>query len=114
MARAKPVIFTRLIDGTLLRRRPDGSFAPVRSASDRDRIARWTEAEIEQMARSDLDHPALDDSFWEGVERLPRKEAISIKLDDDVLAFFRQQGRGYQTRINAVLRRYVQSQRKAG
>ena len=52
--------------------------------------------------------------FWKGVDRLPRKEAISIKLDDDVLAFFRKQGRGYQTRINAVLRRYMQAQRKAG
>ena len=66
------------------------------------------------MAASDPDHPALDTDFWKGVERLPRKEAISIKLDDDVLAFFRTQGRGYQTRINAVLRRYVQAQRKAG
>jgi uncharacterized protein (DUF4415 family) len=31
-----------------------------------------------------------------------------------VLAFFRRQGRGYQTRINAVLRRYMQAQRKVG
>ena len=35
-------------------------------------------------------------------------------LDEDVLAFFRSQGRGYQTRINAVLRRYMRAQRKAG
>ena len=104
MAPAKPINFTRLSDGTLLRRRRDGSFAPVRSKSDRTRIARW----------SDPDHPALDDEFWQAVDRLPRKEAISIKLDDDVLAFFRKQGRGYQTRINAVLRRFMQARRKAG
>lgn len=114
MAHAKPIVFTRLADGTVLRRRPDGSFRAVRSKSDLGRIARWTDAEIERMATSDTDHPTLDAEFWRGVDKLPRKEAISIKLDHDVLAFFRKQGRGYQTRINAVLRRYVQSQRKAG
>jgi uncharacterized protein (DUF4415 family) len=37
-----------------------------------------------------------------------RKEHISLRIDADVLAFFRRQGRGYQTRINAVLRSYVE------
>ena len=114
MTDVKPTTFTRLADGTLLRRRPDGSFQPVRSRSDRVQIGRWTDAEIEKMASSDPDHPPLDAAFWKGVDKLPRKEAISIKLDDDVLAFFRRQGRGYQTRINAVLRRYMHAQRKAG
>src|SRR5262245_19016891 len=114
MAKGKPIVFTRLADGTLLRRQPNGTFRPVRGKSDRSRLARLTETQIEEMAASDPDHPALDASFWKDVDRLPRKEAISIKLDDDVLSFFRRQGRGYQTRINAVLRRYVQSQRKAG
>ena len=114
MRHAKPITFTRLADGTLLRRRPDGSFRPVRSKSDRGRIKQWTDAEVERMAASDTDHPALDAAFWKGVDALPRKEAISIKLDGDVLAYFRKQGRGYQTRINAVLRRYMQLQRKAG
>ncbi len=114
MASVKPIVFTRLADGTLLRRKADGSFRPVRSRTDRTRIARMTDAQIEKMATSDPDHPALDDDFWRGVEKLPRKEAISIKLDGDVLAFFRKQGRGYQTRINAVLRRYMDARRKAG
>jgi uncharacterized protein (DUF4415 family) len=114
MAKRKPITFTRLSDGTLLQRRSDGTFKPIRGKSDRARIRQWTDAEIEKMAASDPDHPALDAAFWKGVERLPRKEAISIKLDDDVLSFFRRQGRGYQTRINAVLRRYMQARRKAG
>jgi uncharacterized protein (DUF4415 family) len=114
MANAKLVVFTRLADGTLLQRRSDGTFKPVRDRSDRARIARWTDAEIEKMAASDPDHPPLDAEFWRMVDRPPRKEAISIKLDNDVLAFFRKQGRGYQTRINAVLRRFMQAQRKAG
>lgn len=37
------------------------------------------------------------------------KTPVSIRLDPDVLAFFKGQGRGYQTRINAVLRSYVQA-----
>jgi uncharacterized protein (DUF4415 family) len=35
----------------------------------------------------------------------PAKEAVSIRLDEDVLAWFKGQGSGYQTRINEVLRR---------
>ena len=114
MASVKPITFTQLADGTLLRRHSDGSFRPVRDKSDRTRIDQWTDAEIEKMAASDPDHPALDAAFWKGVDSLPQKEPISIKLDGDILAFFRKGGRGYQTRINAVLRRYVQAQRKAG
>jgi uncharacterized protein (DUF4415 family) len=114
MATVKPLTFTRLSDGTLLKRRADGSFQPIASKSNRARVDQWTDAEIEKMAKSDPDHPALDDAFWKGVDHLPQKEAISIKLDGDILEFFRKGGRGYQTRINAVLRRYVQAQRKAG
>ncbi len=40
----------------------------------------------------------------------PAKAAVSLWLDTDVLAFFKAQGRGYQTRINAVLRRYMEAQ----
>ena len=40
----------------------------------------------------------------------PAKAAISLRLDTDVLAFFKAQGRGYQTRINAVLRSYMEAQ----
>jgi uncharacterized protein (DUF4415 family) len=117
MSAAKPIVFTRLSDGTILQRRRDGSFRPVKDKTDYERLAKLSEAGIERMARSDPDHPGLDDEFWRLVDDIetPRsKQAISIKLDDDVLAFFRKQGRGYQTRINAVLRRYMQTRRKAG
>lgn len=114
MAASKPILFTRLADGTLLRRRADGSFQPVKDKTSRARLDQLTDAEIERASTSDPDHPPLDDEFWEGVDKIPAKEAISIKLDKDVLGFFRKQGRGYQTRINAVLRRYMQAQRKSG
>jgi hypothetical protein len=46
------------------------------------------------------------------VERL-RKEPISIRIDSDVLAWFRAQGDGYQSIMNAVLRSYVEHSRMA-
>ena len=39
----------------------------------------------------------------------PSKQIISVRIDRDVLAFFKSQGRGYQTRINAVLRSYMEA-----
>lgn len=52
--------------------------------------------------------PELDDEFWARAEVRPpvSKSAISIRLDDDVLEWFKAQGKGYQSRINAVLRAY--------
>ncbi len=35
------------------------------------------------------------------------KRAVSIRLDEDVIDFFKKEGKGYQTRINAVLRAYM-------
>jgi uncharacterized protein (DUF4415 family) len=44
----------------------------------------------------------------------PPKVPVGLKLDADVLRWFKSKGRGYQTRINTVLRRYMEAQRKAG
>jgi uncharacterized protein (DUF4415 family) len=41
-----------------------------------------------------------------GLKPIPAKAAISLRLDADVLEWFKAQGPGYQTRINAVLRAY--------
>ena len=40
------------------------------------------------------------------------KKAISIRVDEDVLDYFKKEGSGYQRRINAVLRSYMQQKRK--
>jgi uncharacterized protein (DUF4415 family) len=42
----------------------------------------------------------------------PRKKAISIRVDEDVLDFFKREGEGYQRRMNAVLRSYMQQKKK--
>jgi uncharacterized protein (DUF4415 family) len=58
--------------------------------------------------------PPLDASFFKEAElRMPRaKPVITIRLDPDLLDWFKAQGKGYQTRINAVLRMYMEAQRE--
>lgn len=60
------------------------------------------------------DIPKLDVAFFERAElRMPRpKKAVSLRLDPDVLEWFKEQGHGYQTRINAVLRMYKEAHQK--
>ena len=51
----------------------------------------------------------LDDAFFRDAEwRPPVKQPVTIRLDADVLDWFRSQGPGYQTRINRLLRRYME------
>lgn len=58
--------------------------------------------------------PELDEDFFrEAIVRLPEaKQLVSLRLDRDVLDWFRQQGKGYQTRINAVLQAYVRAHKR--
>ncbi|WP_323763859.1 BrnA antitoxin family protein [Marinovum sp.] len=53
----------------------------------------------------------VDWTSAELVEPEPKK-LISLRLDPDIIAFFRSEGKGYQTRMNAVLRSYMEAQRK--
>ena len=57
------------------------------------------------------DVPELDEAFFRNAKvRLPAgKQLVSLRIDRDVLDWFKQQGKGYQTRINAILRAYVQA-----
>ena len=52
--------------------------------------------------------PPLNESFWKNAVRNPYyrpvKQQLTVRLDADVVAWLRQQGRGYQTRLNKVLR----------
>ena len=47
-----------------------------------------------------------------GLKPVPRKVLLTLRVDRDVLDWYRRQGRGYQTRINALLRAYMQERRK--
>ena len=68
-----------------------------------------TDADIEAAIANDPDWADFKDVDWsEGVVIMPsKKKAISIRVDEDVLAFFKRGGDGYQGRMNAVLRSYM-------
>ena len=55
------------------------------------------------------DIPPLPESFWNNAVRnpfyRPVKQQLTVRLDADILAWLRRQGRGYQTRLNQVLRK---------
>lgn len=67
------------------------------------------------MKDSDIDYsdiPALGNEFFTKatVPWPPTKQQLTIRLDADVLAWLKSQGRGYQTRINRILRVVMESQ----
>jgi uncharacterized protein (DUF4415 family) len=74
-----------------------------------------SDEEIERIAANDPNGPPMSDEEWARARVIhPVKVPVGLKLDSDVLQWFKSRGRGYQTRINAVLRRYMEAQRKAG
>jgi len=85
-------------------------------------IRRATLAEINKMkddgllyeTRPDAAEKALPDEFWENAEPFipPDKTSVHLRLDSDVLDWFKRQGKGHLTRMNAVLRSYYEARRK--
>jgi uncharacterized protein (DUF4415 family) len=66
----------------------------------------------EEIDTSDI--PELGDRFWENAKMVvpTSKKAVSLRLDSDILDWFKSQGKGYQSTINNVLRTYVNHQQK--
>jgi uncharacterized protein (DUF4415 family) len=66
---------------------------------------------LESMPDGDIDYsdiPPLSDEFWKNAIRnpfyKPTKTLTTVRLDSDVLMWLKSKGKGYQTRINAILR----------
>lgn len=75
------------------------------SASDWERLNAMSDEDIDTS-----DIPELDDEFFQQAElHLPVKKPVTIRLDADVLEWFKSQGQGYQTRINNLLRKYMET-----
>lgn len=70
-----------------------------------------TDEEVERLALDDPDAGAIPSGFWDEARPVEAetKEQITLRLDPDVLRHFRSQGKGYQSRINAVLKSYVKA-----
>jgi uncharacterized protein (DUF4415 family) len=105
-------------DGRVLIEQPDGSYRPAVPRTDWERVRAMTDEEVEAAAADDPDAPPLDEAFWRkariAIPRAVRKKHTGLRIDEDVLAWFRARGPGYQTRMNAVLRAYVEAQKRGG
>lgn len=100
-------------DGRVLIEQPDGSYREAESETDWEHVHSMTDEEIEEAALSDPDALPLDDDFWKNANvvfppRLP-KVHTGIRLDEDMLRWFKSQGKGWQTRMNTILRSYYET-----
>jgi uncharacterized protein (DUF4415 family) len=84
-----------------------------RGRTDWARLKKLGDAEIRRSVHANRDAAPIASDEWfrraSLVEPKPKK-AVSIRLDEDILKWFKRKGRGYQTRMNAVLRAYIESQ----
>lgn len=102
---------TTLPDGThIIEHVDDGRLERKKSQTDWTRLGTVTDAEIEASIVNDPEWAEFKDIDWSDtvVVLSTRKKAISIRIDEDVLDFFKKDGEGYQRRMNAVLRSYMQ------
>jgi uncharacterized protein (DUF4415 family) len=85
----------------------------MKSQTDWARVAATTQEEVERQIASDPDDWLTDANavLIRGIPPMPNKQRVNIRLDREVLDYFRASGRGYQTRINQVLKVFV---RRAG
>ncbi|WP_027488342.1 BrnA antitoxin family protein [Allorhizobium undicola] len=82
--------------------------------TDWQRVNALSDADIERAMRDDPDWQEFIDIDWSKAEMVypKKKKAISIRLDDDIVDYFQSSGKGYQTRINAVLRHFLNEQKR--
>jgi uncharacterized protein (DUF4415 family) len=102
-----------LVDGQVYERQPNGSLMPMADNTYDKRLDTMTASEAEAGASSDPDALPMTDEEWaSGALDKPIKVPVGIKLDADVLQWFKSLGpRGYQSRINAVLRMYMETRK---
>jgi len=87
--------------------------SPRKGKTDWARFDALTDEDIAKAVANDPDAVPIDIDWSDAVLVIPaRKKAISIRVDEDVLDYFKSQGEGYQRRINAVLRSYMQQKAK--
>ena len=76
------------------------------------KAAALTNEEIEAQIAADPDEAGMVIDWDSATVEMPQPKAVlNIRIDRDVLEYFRKMGKGYQTRINAVLRSYMDRMR---
>lgn len=86
---------------------------PALGAINRKLIA-MSDAEALRRAAADPDAGVIPPGFWDNARVLlpETKQQITLRLDPEVIRFFKRTGKGYQSRMGAVLRSYVEAKRK--
>lgn len=94
------------------KQRSPRSNRPVRGRADLPRLRRVSERQIRETSPPELAN--LPSDFWAdaSVVEPVAKQPISLRVDADVLDWFKSQGPRYQSRINAVLRSYMVQRRQ--
>ncbi len=91
---------------TVVKRRLDPQNPPTPSAEQQARLELLAGRPDSEIDHSDI--PPLGDEFWKNAVRnpfyKPTKQATTVRVDADVLLWLKGQGKGYQTRLNAILR----------
>jgi len=88
---------------------------PRKGKTDWARLRHQTDEDIARAVASDPDAAPLADAEWVSAARVvvpERKQPVYLRLDGDVVRWFKESGPKYQTRINAVLRAYVGAYRR--
>ncbi|MDU9049890.1 MAG: BrnA antitoxin family protein [Candidatus Electrothrix sp. Rat3] len=93
-----------------------GQLKKIKSETDWRRVDAMSDETIVEAVKIDPDSRLLNaDDFKKmrrrGPQKAPLKDRVNIRLSPDVVAFFKNQGIGWQTRINEVLQNYVESHR---
>ena len=99
------------MNGQITRRRLSGK---EKGKTDWNRVDALTDADIATAVQNDPDtSEGSRDWFRDAMVLRPAtdKEPVTMRLDSDMVTWFRLQGRGYQTRINGILRSYYEAHR---
>lgn len=86
----------------------------MKSETDWARVDALTDEDIDHAIAEDPDAaPVWTDEDWKNAKVVwPQGKApVTLRLDRDIIAWFKHQGPGYQSRINAVLRSFVEAQK---
>jgi uncharacterized protein (DUF4415 family) len=72
---------------------------------------------IEAIRDVDIDYtdiPELSKAFWENatLQYPEKKKSITLRVDTDIINWFKSKGKGYQTKINAILRSYYEAHKR--
>jgi uncharacterized protein (DUF4415 family) len=85
---------------------------PVRPLNRK--LIEMSDAEVERRARADPDAGVIPPGFWDNAKVLmpEPKQQITLRLDPEVIRWFKRTGKNYQSRMGAVLKSYVEAKKQ--